>query len=81
MAEIIDINPQLRTKRVAEMLAKDSVRLYCHPNDVQHFDWLPDGKVYTTATMEQGKPYAIDLKALKEMIQPDCIFMQFDYRR
>lgn len=79
MAEIIDITNTLKTKKTAEALAKDGACIYCHPSDLQHFDWLPSHKICTSATMQEGKPYVINVDELRKMFAPDCLVVHFDY--
>jgi len=76
MAEIIDINDKLRTKKIAESLS-GSGKIFCHPDDRGHFDWLPDNKVQTSSVMEAGKPYAIDIKAMMDFLSPERLVMDF----
>ena len=77
MSNVIDISKQLKDRKIAEVLAQDGGRLFCHPNDASFFDWLPPGKVQTSTVMEEGKPYAIDIKAMMKLLQPERLVLDF----
>jgi hypothetical protein len=70
MSEVIDITGRLKDRKIAEVLARDGGKHFCHPSDTQLFDWVPPCKVQTSNTMQQGKPYAIDIKVLMDLLQP-----------
>ena len=77
MAEIIDITDRLRTRKIAESLSGTG-KIFCHPEDVHHFDWLPPHKVQTSTVMEQGKPHAIDLAKMMDFVFPKNMVLEFE---
>lgn len=77
MSNVIDITKRLKDRKIAEVLAKDSGKLFCHPNDVHLFDWLPFGKVQTSTVMPEGKPYVIDIEALAAFLKPQPLILDF----